>query len=370
MITPILIFVFLCVFLAAPAFAIPSPDFLGPAVTWILAMLGFAGAFMSAIAFSLRKFFMRRWTLPLIFVVSASAITIITVIGISYYRASTKNFTDEVEHRLKHIDQVTVPAITTTTTATTTIPARAIATSTAAIPSDLISSRVFADTILVPMHALNEAVRETNWADRVLLLDIREAEEREIGLIPATSTWMRYGDLIHGGVESLPKDRDILVICWNSMRGKEIATWLRKKEYPRSFAIFGGLQGDATSKNIGWINSHLPWRGEDRWSKVFENNVYDSRGTTMNRLRKGAVVLDTRDQAAFDRGHLEGARWFPMQNMSSADVSSTMEAIAATSSRALVVACARFVDCFYARIIGVRLERLGWDYSRPYKMEE
>ncbi len=231
--------------------------------------------------------------------------------------------------------------------------------------TDLLSSRVSSSTILIPIEALRQVITEPNWSDRTLLIDIREAEEREVGNIDATTTWIRYGDLINGQAETLPHDKDILVICWTSLRGQEIATWLRAHGFPRAYAIQGGLQGDInTPSQPGWIDAGLPWQGHTRWSQVFAPSYSISLDEAKKKFDAKAIVIDVTSPKDYADGHLPGALSLPLETTTTAEVNRVISLVPPKAD--LLIYCNSYVNCFYAKIIGIRLQRLGRTYTEPF----
>lgn len=231
--------------------------------------------------------------------------------------------------------------------------------------NNLLSARVASSTLLVPTSLLKEVIAQPGWDHQILLLDIREQEEREVGVVDASTTWMRYGDLIHGGVDTLPRDRDILVICWTSMRGSETVRWLRDHGVDRSFAIKGGLQGVREKDKHGWIPDGLPWKGKTNWSTAFDIFEYPKRAsldTAKSLYDDGATVFDVREPEFFGEGHIVNAYSLPLQMAPTTLVSSTFAHLTSSSTPILVYADG-YINTFYAQVLGLRLLRLGFSHT-------
>ena len=256
-----------------------------------------------------------------------------------------------------------IPPITSTSTTTS-------ATTTLLVPppfldGDLLTARVGSATVLVPTTVLKEVVQVPEWDQKIFLLDIREQEEREVGVVDASTTWMRFGDLLHGGEASLPKDRDILVICWTSLRGEETVAWMRSHGLPRAFAIRGGLQGVLERDGHGWIPDGLPWKGDTRWSTAFDAFEYP-KVVSLTRAKRvydvGALVIDVREEDLYERGHILGAWSLPLQTAPTALADQVMGQIRSTSTHVLIYADG-YVNTFYAKVLGLRLLRLGYTHT-------
>lgn len=373
------ILVLIGVFGALPVFAIPSPDFLGPLISSLVAIIGMVSVFFGALVAAVQRFARQLLprdkkivyaTLGVGFVVLVGFIGIIgairyqeTIIVQREIEQALEQDRRDFEAILKH-QQATATEIPSPTT--TVVMATTSQSTTPALSTDLISSRVPSSTLLVSTKLLKEVVAQPNWSDRIMVLDIREPEEREIGYVLATTTQMRYGDLIHAKTVDFPHDRDLLVTCWTSRRGTEIVTWLRAHGYPRAYAILGGLQGDSANGHVGWIDADLPWTGDSKWSQKFVNFTYLSVADAKKRFDEHPVIVDTRSEELFAKEHLPGSYSLPIKYMSSEDVASTIQKLS-TSTKELIVVCSEYVDCFYARILGVRLSRLGWDFDYPLR---
>ncbi len=340
-----------------PALAIPSPDFLGPVLAWVAAMTGIVtagiGVAFSAArrAFASWKISRATWILGGVSV-AACAFVLVLIAGAFRYQS----FMEAYHRSVASIWPTNPPVVTTSSTIPLPNPSATIGP---------ISSRVSSTKLLVPTQILRDVTADPSWTDQVTVLDIREPEERLIGYIPVTTTRIRYGDLVHGATSTLPLDRDILVICWTSMRGSEIATWLRTHGYSRAFAIEGGLQGDESHEITGWIDAGLPWQGDDRWSARFVNFEYLTRAEAEQLQDSGAIILDLREETSFAKGHLRGAVSLPIREQSTQEIETTIATL--TPKKPLLVYCSGWVDCFYGRVIGERLKARGWDYRVPYR---
>jgi rhodanese-related sulfurtransferase len=81
---------------------------------------------------------------------------------------------------------------------------------------------------------------------RVFLLDVREADERELAFIdPSTHIPMRE---VPQRLEEIPKDREIVVYCHGGTRSAMIAGFLEGHGYERVANLEGGI--DAWSRRV------------------------------------------------------------------------------------------------------------------------
>lgn len=80
----------------------------------------------------------------------------------------------------------------------------------------------------------------------VLLLDVREPDERELAAIePSVHIPMRD---VPGRLAELPKEREIIVYCHGGARSAMIAGFLEGKGYRRVANLSGGI--DAWSRTV------------------------------------------------------------------------------------------------------------------------
>jgi rhodanese-related sulfurtransferase len=84
-----------------------------------------------------------------------------------------------------------------------------------------------------------ELQRRLNGGDVPFMLDVREPEEMEGGVIPG-SVNIPMGD-VKERLGELPTDRDIVVICHLGQRSAYITTQLKALGYDRAVNLSGGV---------------------------------------------------------------------------------------------------------------------------------
>ena len=84
-----------------------------------------------------------------------------------------------------------------------------------------------------------ELQRRLNGGDVPFMLDVREPEEMEDGVIPG-SVNIPMGD-VKERLGELPTDRDIVVICHLGQRSAYITTQLKALGYDRAVNLSGGV---------------------------------------------------------------------------------------------------------------------------------
>lgn len=108
---------------------------------------------------------------------------------------------------------------------------------------------------LLPQVSPGEAASLLAGTQAPLLLDVREAAEREIVVLPAPeSLWLPLGDVRREAVlPGVPKDRTVVVYCRSGARSAEAVSLLRAAGYQGAVNLSGGL--------IGWhreVDPQLP----------------------------------------------------------------------------------------------------------------
>jgi rhodanese-related sulfurtransferase len=88
-------------------------------------------------------------------------------------------------------------------------------------------------------HLGPQQVAERLGSGTAVVLDIREAWEREIALIPG-SAHIPMGEL-PARVDELPRERDIILYCHHGGRSLQVAHWLERQGYDRLANLDGGI---------------------------------------------------------------------------------------------------------------------------------
>ena len=91
----------------------------------------------------------------------------------------------------------------------------------------------------VPQMSVSEYAGLRGNTDPPLLLDIREAWEREICLIPE-SHWIPQHE-VKARLNELPRDRDLVIQCRSGVRSHRIAAELLGLGYTRVWNLAGGI---------------------------------------------------------------------------------------------------------------------------------
>lgn len=196
------------------------------------------------------------------------------------------------------------------------------------------------------------------------ILDAREDEEYGYGRFP-DSLHIRFADLKAGQWVQLPGDQPIYVICWSGIRGREVAEFLRSKHLIARY-----LQEGAN----GWVQSGGTWEGEISFAARYLDDRYKIVFTTdqmKQMIDAGNVtIVDSREQAKYDTWHIPGSINIPIIYTPTSQLEAALSQVPAGAS--VVAICDDFVNCFDAKIAGVKLEARGAQflgrYNKPWEL--
>ncbi len=203
-------------------------------------------------------------------------------------------------------------------------------------------------------------------AEPVHLIDVREPEEFEVTHLPGAVN-MRYADLLLG-VRSPPDDGvPVVFVCDSGKRSGEVCEQRARMGLPCQVLEGGYPQ---------WVREERPlstpssgWRA--RFSplpRYARDTVYLDTPEVSEMVRDDqARFLDVRSPDEFARGHLPDALNLPMRGMASQALA---EALAQMPPRPLIAACYDNRSCFHARVLGLKLTRLGFDFRGRYTVPQ
>jgi rhodanese-related sulfurtransferase len=210
----------------------------------------------------------------------------------------------------------------------------------------------------------NDAFRKMTNGNtaQYVVLDARENIEYENGRYPS-STHIRFADLKAGRWIELPRDRQVVVLCWSGIRGREVAEFLRSKKIVASY-----LEDGAN----GWVQDHGRWDGNilfgSKYSEERFRLVFDTPAVRQS-VAAGVVLVDTREPSVYAKSHIRGSVNIPTMYTPTADFDRAFAQVA-PGSRVITV-CDGYVNCFDAKITGVELEQRGHTflgrYNKPWE---
>ena len=189
-----------------------------------------------------------------------------------------------------------------------------------------------------------------------IILDARENLEYENGNLPG-SLHIRFADLRAGKWIDVPGDKNIIVLCWSGIRGKEVAEFLRTKKIVASYLEDGAK---------GWYDFGGEWSGNimfaDKYNEEKYRIVYDTE-------EEGAVLVDCREPYKYNQDHIVGSFNIPIMHTSSVEFVKVFSQV--PSGAKVITVCDSYVNCFDAKITGVELQNRCYEflgrYNRPWE---
>jgi rifampicin phosphotransferase len=200
------------------------------------------------------------------------------------------------------------------------------------------------------------------------MLDIRESEEVEMGIIPGV-VGVRFPDLMKDPERYLDKSKVAYLFCANGNRSSELGSFLQEKGYECRFMI-GGYEKWVAEDRLLETKDGSP-RTELRAVPDFPNKdtLLDTPDVmALIESRKEVLFVDVRYPGDFETfGHLPGAVNIPIRKLSSPELDAALRAL---PKKPIVVPCYDRRSSFFGLIAGVRLSRLGYEFVGRYTVPE
>ncbi len=203
--------------------------------------------------------------------------------------------------------------------------------------------------------------------DHRQVLDVRESEEYEMGRI-AGAKHVRYPDLMKAPEDYLDKSKPVLLLCYNGNRSSELCNSLEPLGYDCHFMIGGYEKWIAEERELDMAGERSP--DELRQIPAYPNsNVLLDTPDVMALLEKHDVLfVDVRYPAEFEGlGHLPGAVNIPFRKLTTPELEAALRAL---PKKPVIVPCYDKRSSFFARTIGLRLTRLGYEFLGRYTVPE
>ena len=167
---------------------------------------------------------------------------------------------------------------------------------------------------------------------------------------PSSSIWLRWL-------------KNIFVLCWSGLRGKEVAEFLRTKKIVASYLENGAK---------GWYDFGGEWNGNimfaDKYGEERFRLVYDVE-TVKEKADEGVFLVDCREPYKYNQGHIAGSVNIPIMHTPSINFEKTFKQVPYDSK--VITICDGYVNCFDAKITGVELENKGHEFlgrfNRPWE---
>lgn len=194
------------------------------------------------------------------------------------------------------------------------------------------------------------------------VIDVREPEEFEVTHLTGAVN-MRYADLLLG-VRQPPADGvPVVFVCDSGKRSGEVCEQRARQGLPcevleEGYARWVREERPLSTPAYGWRARFTPL------PRYARDTVYLDTPEVSEMLRQdGAGFLDVRSPDEFARAHLPGALNLPMRGMAS---DALADALAQLPQQPWVAACYDNRSCFHARVLGLKLTRLGLDFRGRY----
>ncbi len=193
------------------------------------------------------------------------------------------------------------------------------------------------------------------------IIDVRETEEYEFGYI-AGAIHSRYPDTQLNADRLLTKDRENVLLCYSGNRSSELCIEFAKQGISCRFMI-GGYEK--------WLTENRPLTGteskrvdlRDLPAHPRHDALLDTPRVMEMFLSGKTLFIDVRYPGDFAQQHLPDAINIPLRKMTTPEIDA---AIADIPRKPIVIPCYDKRSCFYAKVLGVKLWRRGYDYQGRY----
>jgi rifampicin phosphotransferase len=211
------------------------------------------------------------------------------------------------------------------------------------------------------VESLLEA-KQSGTGDNVMFLDIREKAETEMGSLP-TSRAIRFPDLPKSDVNFTGKTA--ILFCHNGNRSYETCAALHAKGIDCRFMI-GGLEKwlverrsltGLKARTLDDLRAVPPYRNQ--------GVLLDTPDVHKLVDEEGGIFVDVRYPGEFALSHLPNAINLPIRPT---PTDTLRERIAQLPHKPIISPCYDRRSCFFGEILGLELERAGYDYRGKYTL--
>jgi rifampicin phosphotransferase len=196
----------------------------------------------------------------------------------------------------------------------------------------------------------------------IIFLDIREAAETEMGGLPLSRP-IRFPDLPKQNLDFSGKTA--ILFCHNGNRSYETCAALAAKGIDCRFMV-GGLEKwlverrsltGLNARTLADLRAVPPYRNQTVLLATPE--VYRAV------LEEGAIFVDVRYPGEFATHHLPGAINLPIRPTPTEQL---RERTSSLPHRPIIAPCYDRRSCFFGEILGLELERAGYDFRGRYTL--
>ncbi len=221
----------------------------------------------------------------------------------------------------------------------------------------------FSDQLEHPAGLSTEAISLMIEEKKPLnIIDVREPEETEAGMISG-AFHRRYPDLRENRKGLMEAGKQTVLICFSGNRSSELCEGFRKEGLDCRFMVGGYEKWIAEGRRVQGKKGSV---GELRKLPFFVNNdvLLDTPEVEKLMDRKNALFVDVRYPGDFAEGHLPGAVNIPLRRMPTKEMEAALESL--PKERPVIAPCYDRRGSFYASILGLRLDRMGYDFRGRY----
>jgi len=316
------------------AFAIPPPDFIFNIGSQIAQVFSILVLFLSALIASLRQYakiyFVHLRHKKIVWALVALGVLLLSWGGAVYYETYRQNQAlQSWQESVGPIEEIRVDK----------------------------EFEEFEPLELNNLSITNEELKQVVDSGKAFVLDAREDKENEIGSFPG-SVHIRYADLVDGRWKELPRDQEVYVLCWSGIRGREVAEFLRSKGINARYLLNGADD---------WVTFGGAWDGEIKFSEVYSEYRYQrilNLEELKTEIENGNSLIDSRKKEKYDEWHIPGSINVPIIYTPSNKIDDLLRQV--PREKPVVTICDDWVSCFDAKLVGVRLEELGYIFVGRY----
>jgi rhodanese-related sulfurtransferase len=196
----------------------------------------------------------------------------------------------------------------------------------------------------------------TRERENVYILDVRSQGEYEAGHVPG-SIWAPGGQAVQAADDYIAVNAGTIVfVCDGSVRSAMTAGWFKRMNFPKVFALAGGLAAWVNAGGTIELGHPAPLPAGHEPARL---RLHMLTPTALRDHLDGgmtALVLDVDQSDVYARGHVPGAAWLCRSRLER-----RVEAVAPDRRAPIVVTCG---DGRASTLAGQTLDRLGYTAIR------
>jgi rhodanese-related sulfurtransferase/membrane protein insertase Oxa1/YidC/SpoIIIJ/phosphohistidine swiveling domain-containing protein len=196
----------------------------------------------------------------------------------------------------------------------------------------------------------------------VFLLDIRETAETEMGTMPGAKT-VRFPDILSANIDFAGKAP--ILYCHNGNRGFETCQALAARGIDCRYLIGGLEKWLVEGRSLTGLQART--LSDLRALPSYRNQsvLLDTSEVRDLLEKERAVLVDVRYPGEFSAHHLPDAINLPIRPTPSAELKAKISAL---PHRPIVAPCYDRRSCFFAEVLGLELDRAGYDFRGRYTL--